>query len=61
MLNGHLVELNAGRLLTEELMVILFEESLKMKAERFIIEDRAAIAKKLVRKADDELWQNGKS
>ena len=59
--NGQKIEGNAGILITEELMVILFEESLKMEAERFIIEDRAAIAKKLVRKADEELWQNGKS
>ena len=46
-------------LITEELIAILFEESVKMGAERFIIEDRAAIAKKLLRKANDELWQNG--
>ena len=44
-------------LITEELIAILFEESVKMGAERFIIEDRAAIAKKLVGKADDCLKQ----
>ena len=60
MLNGHLVELNAGRLLTEELMVILLEESLKMGAERFIIEDKLTIVNNLFRKAD-ELWHKDRS
>ena len=35
--NGLQIKLNAGKLLTEELIVILMEESLKMGAERFII------------------------
>ena len=54
------VDINAGKLINEELIVILLEESLKMGAERFIIEDKRAIVGNLVRKAD-ELWQKDKS
>ena len=50
--NGLQIKLNAGKLLTEELIAVLLEESLKMGAERFIIEDKRAIAGNLVRKAD---------
>ena len=50
--NGLQIKLNAGKLLTEELIVVLLEESLKMGGERFIIEDKRAIAGNLVRKAD---------
>ena len=58
--NGLQIKLNTGKLLTEELIVVLLEESLKMGAERFIIEDKRAIVGNLVRKAD-ELWQKDKS
>ena len=37
-LNGSLVQINAGKLLTEEVMVELREEAVKMGAEKFLIE-----------------------
>ena len=55
-----MAEINTAKLITEDLIVILLEESLKMGAERFIIEDKGVIAGNLVRKADD-LWQKDKS